>query len=199
MQQQRQIDAGVNADFIAQVDQVFSADIARSARRKRATAKAAQGRVEASGAGLVGGQHVAQTEAASVVEMQGQIRRRNPLQDPPHQPIDLPRIGHAGGVGQGNALDPELLIGVDDLQHAVLIDLAFERATEGRGDAAVEPHRRARERIATISPNAANEASQRMRMFARLWVWLADITRFSSSALEASARCAPLRLGINAT
>ncbi|MNP34923.1 hypothetical protein D3C76_1282320 [compost metagenome] len=51
----------------------------------------------------------------------------------------------------------------------------------------------------TISPNAANESSQPMRMFARLWVWLADITRFNSSALQASARCAPLRLGIRAT
>ncbi|MNH24846.1 hypothetical protein D3C79_848010 [compost metagenome] len=51
----------------------------------------------------------------------------------------------------------------------------------------------------TISPNAANESSQRMRMFARLWVWLADITRFSSSARHANARCAPLRLGIKAT
>ncbi len=72
--------------------------------------------------------------------MQGQIRWRNPLQDSAHQPIDLTRIGHAGGVSQGNALDPELLIGVDDLQHSVLIDPAFERATEGRGNAAVEPH-----------------------------------------------------------
>ena len=41
-QQQRQIDAGVNTDFIAQIDQIFSADIARGTRRKRATAKAAE-------------------------------------------------------------------------------------------------------------------------------------------------------------
>ena len=44
-------------------------------------------------------------------------------------------------VGQGDALDAEFLISLDDLQHAILIDLAFERAAKGGGDAAIETHR----------------------------------------------------------
>ncbi|MNR44428.1 hypothetical protein D3C85_1631690 [compost metagenome] len=73
--------------------------------------------------------------------MQGQIRRGHPLQHPTHQSVDLARIGHARGVGEGDALDAEFLIGLDDLQDAVLIDRALERAAEGGGDAAIETHR----------------------------------------------------------
>ena len=40
---------------------------------------------------------------------------------------------------------------------------------------------------------------QLMRMFARLCVWLADITRFNSSAPAASARSAPFTFGTSAT
>ncbi|MCY1433296.1 hypothetical protein D9M71_493210 [compost metagenome] len=63
------------------------------------------------------------------------------MQHPAHQPVDLTRVGHARGIGQGDALDAEFLIGVDDLQYPVLIDLAFKRAAEGGGDAGVESHR----------------------------------------------------------
>ncbi|TDN61128.1 hypothetical protein B0G77_4548 [Paraburkholderia sp. BL10I2N1] len=51
----------------------------------------------------------------------------------------------------------------------------------------------------TISPKPVSERSQLIRMFARLCVWLADITRFSSSARAAIARPAPFTFGINAT
>ena len=78
-QQQWQIDAGMNADFIAQVHQILGADVSRCPRRKRAAAEAAEGRVEAAGTGLVGGQHVAQAEAAGVVKVQGQVRRGYPV------------------------------------------------------------------------------------------------------------------------
>ena len=51
----------------------------------------------------------------------------------------------------------------------------------------------------TTSPKPASDDSQLMRMFARLCVWLADITRLSSSARAASARSAPFTFGTSAT
>ncbi|MNP55825.1 hypothetical protein D3C76_1504980 [compost metagenome] len=51
----------------------------------------------------------------------------------------------------------------------------------------------------TMAPKPARDCCRSMRMLARLWVWLADITRLSSSAPDAMARCAPLRLGTRAT
>jgi hypothetical protein len=63
---------------------------------------------------------------------------------------------------------------------------------------AMVPFKDAPVTVRATSAKPRSEASQSMRMFCRLWVSLAEKTRFSSSAPAATARSAPLRLGTSA-
>nr|GFB37303.1 hypothetical protein [Tanacetum cinerariifolium] len=144
IEQHRQIDAGLDAHLVAQVHQILGADIARCSRRERASSQPAKGRIEASRAGLIRRQHVAQPQPARVVKMQGQRRRRYTTQHALHQGKDLTRVGHAGGVGQRHAMHAQRQISVDDLQHAVFINAALEGATERSRNGTVQAQRRAR-------------------------------------------------------
>ena len=70
--QRRQVEAGVEAGLMAQIDQILGADIARRARCERAAAEPAERSVETPGTCFLRRQHIDQAEAARVVEMQGQ-------------------------------------------------------------------------------------------------------------------------------
>ena len=112
-----------------------------------------------------------------------------------HQAADLPRVGHAGGVRQSDAVDAEIEVARHDRHDLVRRLVALERAAEGGRDGRIDrpPQAVARPRRGTPAERMAHP------ILARLWVSLADITRFSSSARASSARSAPFRFGTSAT
>ena len=67
-----------------------------------AAAQLAEGALEGLHPGLERGQHVRQALAAGVVEVGGELDPGKPLSGRGEELPDLPRVGHAGGVAEGD-------------------------------------------------------------------------------------------------
>lgn len=111
--------------------EIFGADIAAGAGRVRAAAEAAERGVEAVDAGVQRCQRVGQAHAAGVVEVCGEYCLWPAVQHFAADTLDLRRVGHAGGVAEGDALYADLQQALHQLIDAPLGHVALERAAEG--------------------------------------------------------------------
>src|SRR5438477_7820570 len=133
-----EVDPGGDAHRVEAVDQVLAADVAGGARRERAAAETADRAVEVRDAALERGQDVRDRQRARVVGVQGPFDTRKPRQQVLEHAADLPRVGHAGRVGEADRARADVHEPADDALELTERHLAFERAAEGGRDAAAD-------------------------------------------------------------
>ena len=103
-QQRVERDAGVDAAGFEHMHRVFGADVAGGAGGVGAAADAAERGVDAVDARLDRGEHIGEPHAARVVEMDGERHAGEGDARGRAELGHLPRVGHAGGVGEGQAV-----------------------------------------------------------------------------------------------
>ena len=142
-EQRVEVDAGRLAHAGEQIGDVFGGDVAAGARRMRTAADAREAGVEAAHAGLPGGHHVGQAEAARVVEVAAAELVAGDLEGALEELADHLRIGVADGVGQADAVDAGVEHGAQQAQHFLGLDAALDRAAEGGAEADLDAAGRA--------------------------------------------------------
>jgi len=144
VEQLRQVDAGLDAHALEHEHQVFRVDVAAGTRRMRAAADAGQAGVETRDAYFQRGIRIREPHAARVVEMAAPQPVARDAQRALEQAAHHRRIGIADGVGQAHAVGAGVEQRLHQPQHLVGIDMALQRAAEGRAHAAVDQRLRAR-------------------------------------------------------
>src|SRR5688500_16319924 len=119
LDQRVEVDSGLDAELLAQEDQLLAAHVAggTDVTGERAPTEAGAGRIEAGDAETQRGVGVGHAEAPGVVEVQAEGQVRPAVTHRSEHPCDGRRPGEADGVGEehGVQLDVELLGEGEDL------------------------------------------------------------------------------------
>ena len=119
--------------FVEQVDQVLGGDVARRARRERAAAEAADGRVEDRRAVLEPGVRRSRSRCCACCAGAGR-RACRPRSARGSEVADLARHADADRVGQDHLVGARRRHPVRVLDHQARVDVALERAAERDAD-----------------------------------------------------------------
>ena len=124
------VDAGGHAFAVEEVDEVVGADVAGGARRERAAAESAHGRVEVRDPQIEGGDDVGHPEVIGVVEVEVDGLVREGLEDRRGVATDQRRVRVADGVGDPDSVSSGVDEGTENLDEVVRLGDSVEGADE---------------------------------------------------------------------
>src|SRR4051794_30640072 len=156
--QRLEVDAGLDAHLMEHRHKVLAGDVAGRAGRHGAAPEFAEARLEARYAGLERGQRVGETLPAGVVKVRRQLHAAQFLARACVEVLDLPRVGHPGGVAEADLPRARRGEARGELEHASGVDGTLVRASEGRRD-----HRRAAQPRVADRGDHLLEARERLR------------------------------------
>ena len=140
LEQSLEVDAGLDADLVAQVDEVLGGDVAGRVLEAgvRAAAEPGDRRVEIVDAHFHRRQRVGEPEPAGVVQVQVDALVGPAVLHLADHPPDRQRIGPAHGVGELDEANVDVVLAgdahqpVDQADHVIRRDVAFVVAAERR-------------------------------------------------------------------
>lgn len=135
-----EVDAGLDAEAVEQVDHVFACHVARCPFRVGAAAEAGDGAVYHRNAFFQHRVEVGQRLAVGVVEVGGELGHGHLAAHRLEHALGLEGGAHADGVAQRHLVAAHLIERLGHFGHLGRGDLALVGAAQHRGDVAAHPH-----------------------------------------------------------